>query len=73
VANAGVRLTTAKFYSPSGQAISQRGVEPDVEVKAADQTLVAKPTDGLTPVAVQDRDPALTASLDIARQQLAPQ
>ena len=70
VTNAGVRLTTAKFYSPSGQAISDRGVEPDVVVKASADTFVAKPLDGLLPVADQDRDPALTASLQIARQQL---
>ena len=31
-AAAGVRLTTAKFYSPNGQAISQRGVYPDLVV-----------------------------------------
>jgi carboxyl-terminal processing protease len=69
VANAGVRLTTAKFYSPSGQAISQRGVEPDVVVNATEQTLVAKPIDDLLPIA-EHRDSALTASLQIARQQL---
>jgi len=27
----GIRLTTAKFYSPSGQAISDHGVQPDVQ------------------------------------------
>ncbi|MDA1052976.1 MAG: S41 family peptidase [Planctomycetota bacterium] len=70
VANAGIRLTTAKFYSPSGQPISHRGVEPDVEVKASEQTLVAKPIDDLLPIADPHHDPALTASLQIARQQL---
>ncbi|MCA9142434.1 MAG: S41 family peptidase [Planctomycetaceae bacterium] len=71
VANAGIRLTTAKFYSPSGQAISHRGVEPDVEVKATEQTLAAKPIDNLLPIVDQHRDAALTASLQIARQQLS--
>lgn len=70
VANAGVRLTTAKFYSPSGQAISKRGVEPDVEVKVPDETIVAKPIDDLLPIADQHHDAALTAGLQIARQQL---
>jgi carboxyl-terminal processing protease len=28
----GLCLTTAKFYSPSGKAISQNGVAPDLEV-----------------------------------------
>ena len=72
MANAGVRLTTAKFYSPSGQAISHRGVEPDVEVKASEQTTVARPIDELLPIVDQQRDAVLTASLQIARQQLPP-
>ncbi|MBX3425259.1 MAG: S41 family peptidase [Pirellulales bacterium] len=37
-AGAGIRLTTALFYSPSGQKISKAGVTPDVEVR-----VVAKP------------------------------
>jgi carboxyl-terminal processing protease len=31
-ADAGVRLTTAKFYSPRGRAYSHQGVSPDIEV-----------------------------------------
>lgn len=30
---AGVRLTTAKFFSPSGQEINKRGVAPDIAVR----------------------------------------
>jgi carboxyl-terminal processing protease len=33
IAGAGLRLTTAKFYSPNGQAISHVGVQPDVVVR----------------------------------------
>jgi carboxyl-terminal processing protease len=36
-ANVGVRLTTAKWYTPAGQAISGAGVTPDVEVKIANR------------------------------------
>jgi carboxyl-terminal processing protease len=32
---AGARLTTAKFYSPSGRAIANVGVTPDVDVRRA--------------------------------------
>ena len=32
---AGARLTTAKFYSPSGRAISNVGVTPDIDVRRA--------------------------------------
>ncbi len=34
-AGAGIRLTTAKFYGPGGQPISQVGVQPDVTVHVA--------------------------------------
>ncbi len=35
VAGGGVRLTTAKFYSPDGSPINQVGVKPDVNVQLA--------------------------------------
>jgi carboxyl-terminal processing protease len=50
VAGAGVRLTTAKFYSPSGAGISKVGVSPDIEV-----TRAAKPADdGSSAVSADD-------------------
>jgi carboxyl-terminal processing protease len=61
----GVRLTTAKFFSPSGQAISRNGVTPDVAVR-----MVAKqPSDGglLAP----ENDSILKAGLQVARDQLS--
>lgn len=66
LSKAGVRLTTAKFYSPSGQAISQRGVSPDVEVRST-----LKP--GTVPVKLgsEQDDAALKAGLQVARQQLS--
>jgi carboxyl-terminal processing protease len=33
--NAGLRLTTMRYYTPSGQAIQARGIRPDVLVEAA--------------------------------------
>jgi carboxyl-terminal processing protease len=45
--NSGVRLTTAKFYSPNGKPYSHVGVDPDIVVKAARTT--AKPIDGKMP------------------------
>jgi carboxyl-terminal processing protease len=76
-ANAGVRLTTAKFYSPSGRATADRGVHPDIVVQAT-----AKPTgqqdagqkDAGQKDAGDDRlgavDAVLNASLQVARRQL---
>src|SRR5262249_59008695 len=43
VGGAGVRLTTAKFYSPLGKEFAHKGVDPDPDY--AIQT-VAKPIDG---------------------------
>jgi carboxyl-terminal processing protease len=66
--NVGVRLTTAKWYTPSGQAISGLGITPDVAVqspsKPKDGTIVAlKPADGT------GADAALSAALQVARSQ----
>jgi carboxyl-terminal processing protease len=64
-ATAGVRLTTAKFYSPSGQPISRQGVPPDVVVRAA-----ARPAADGQRVA-QEEDPVMQAGLQMARQQMS--
>ncbi len=72
VAGAGIRLTTAKFYSPNGQAISHVGVSPDIKVQK-----VAKPVaDDLgavaaRPVGADARDSTLDAGLQAARRQIA--
>ncbi len=65
VVKGGVRLTTAKFYSPSGYAISQGGVEPDLAVH-----VVAKPvTIGVDQLSRDD--PVLSAGIKVARDLLA--
>lgn len=65
---AGLRLTTAKFYSPSGQPISREGVLPDVSVVA--QT-VARPTDGGKRIRPEDDDAILRAGLQAAREKFS--
>jgi carboxyl-terminal processing protease len=64
--NAGMRLTTAKFYSPNGHPYSGVGIEPDVPVQRAPRTqyVVAKPIDGQLPVA---EDAMLFAAVQVAR------
>jgi carboxyl-terminal processing protease len=62
--DSGLRLTTAKFYSPQGKAYSRVGVEPDIVVRQA-----AKPING----AVADKDDAmLNAALENARKVALP-
>ena len=54
----GIRLTTAKFYSPEGIPISQNGVVPDVKVQVA-----AKPAaEGQN----ADSDPGLALGIQVA-------
>jgi carboxyl-terminal processing protease len=66
-AGAGVRLTTAKFYSPSGRPISHVGVQPDILVQRA-----AKPAEGQEPLAsAAGQDPVIAAGLQAARRQVA--
>lgn len=63
VSGGGVRLTTAKFYSPEGNPISQVGVTPDVKVQVS-----AKPGAGQ-----DDSDPSLDMGISVARRMLQGQ
>ncbi|MBN2296690.1 MAG: S41 family peptidase [Pirellulales bacterium] len=54
----GMRLTTAKFYSPNGRPYSLVGVKPDIQVQT-----VAKPIAESGTVATQ-YDPVLAAAVD---------
>ncbi len=38
----GLKLTTAKYYTPSGQSIQEQGIKPNVEVKYREPVKVAK-------------------------------
>jgi carboxyl-terminal processing protease len=58
-AGVGLRLTTAKFFSPNGRPYSNVGVDPDLTVHT-----VAKPVDG---AAGRPVDTAVDTALDIAR------
>ena len=61
----GVRLTTAKFYSPNGHAISGRGVTPDVLVQQVNKPPVAV---GNLPKAVAD--PVLDTAVKLLRKEV---
>lgn len=62
---AGIRLTTAKFYSPNGHPISGRGVSPDVAVRDTAKPVVGG--DALTSA----EDAILNSGLQVSRQQLS--
>ena len=67
-APAGLKLTTAKFYSPKNRSYNEQGVEPDVPVR-----IVAKPVDGEIPATVVGdpaRDAVLRTAIEQARRRL---
>jgi len=72
-ANAGVRLTTAKWFTPSGQPISGRGVTPDTTVQASARPVIPSP--GQEQVAAtrpaSQEDEILRAGLETARANLS--
>lgn len=59
---AGIRLTTAKFFSPSGQAISHHGVTPDILVHTT-----AKPQTSAGQAVPTPEDATLNTALNLAR------
>ena len=68
-AGAGIRLTTAKFFSPNGTPISHRGVEPHNVVVSR---VAAKPTaNGLSDIERQPEDAILAAGIRAARSRVA--
>jgi carboxyl-terminal processing protease len=77
--NVGIRLTTAKWYTPGGHAISGAGIKPDVVVRTnnapkdlqKDLSVTAlRPVDGTTPIAAAPKsDPFIEAALEVARSQ----
>ena len=70
--SAGVRLTTAKWFTPTGQPITGRGVTPDVIVAAKGSKTVTEPNQ----VAIDAKllsDPILRSGLDSARSFLSRQ
>lgn len=65
---AGVRLTTAKFYSPTGKPYSYVGVEPHVVVQSVARPIV---TDGQAAAVDTQVDPVLEAGLRVFRSQIS--
>jgi carboxyl-terminal processing protease len=69
-ARGGIRLTTAKFYSPSGTAISDRGVEPDIMVQTTMRPSYDLISDQKETETTEPEDKALKAAISVAKQGL---
>ena len=63
---AGLRLTTSRFYSPSGRPFTLEGVAPDVFLRQA-----ARPVSAGNSTPVQQEDHALTVAVQVARELIA--
>ena len=61
---AGVRLTTALFYSPNGQKISKNGVTPRIEVPTT--RTAARPVTGASSITIVANDATLEAGVQAA-------
>jgi carboxyl-terminal processing protease len=75
-APAGLKLTTAKFYSPKNRPYSEQGVSPDIPIKTR---VTAKPTPGSSVAPTEDvqrgdpsADMVLAAAIRAAKDQLNP-
>jgi len=73
VSTVGVRLTTAKWYTPAGQPISGNGVTPDVIVRTAARPVVNTDlaVSANTAPAAPTEDAILRAGLQISRANLS--
>jgi carboxyl-terminal processing protease len=56
----GIRLTTARYYTPKGRSIHEKGIQPDIPLAAAVKT----------PPKASEEEPAVDADLDRALEQL---
>ncbi len=63
---AGLRLTTSRFYSPSGRPFTLEGVAPDVLLRQA-----ARPVSAGNSTPIQQEDHALTVAVQVARELIA--
>lgn len=75
---AALRLTTAKYYTPSHKVIHEHGIEPDIEVTMSDEEeramLIKRSPGGLESLESKDRetveklrDPQLDRALDVLK------
>lgn len=64
--DSGIRLTVSKFYSPSGRAISEQGVQPTIPVEETENVHFVSKPDLLTGKSVNG-DRALNVAIERAR------
>lgn len=71
ISGAGLRLTTAKFYSPKGYPFAGTGVQPDLAVHNAARPDEVAPQLGSLSASPDSDDPMLAVALEAVRQLIA--
>lgn len=71
ISGAGLRLTTAKFYSPKGYPFAGIGVQPDLTVHKTARTDDLAEQPATLPASSNDDDPMLGIALDAVHQMVA--
>jgi carboxyl-terminal processing protease len=73
--NAGLKLTTARYYTPSGRSIQAKGIEPDIAVddgrdyRLREANLDHHLLDGNTPIASSDGAATLSIKTPVEKTQ----
>jgi len=61
-----LKLTTSRYFTPSGVSIHERGIEPDVPLPVPETTALGAPDAG-------ERDPEILAAVEFLKTGSAPQ
>ncbi|MCL6451622.1 MAG: S41 family peptidase, partial [Acetobacteraceae bacterium] len=67
----GLRITTARYYPPSGRKLDQVGLEPDLEVPASEAREAGREGAALAGDAAESPDPQLEAAVELVLQEIA--
>jgi carboxyl-terminal processing protease len=76
--NAGLKLTTARYYTPSGRSIQAKGIEPDIAVddgrdyRLREANLDHHLVDGTMPIASADGAATLSIKTPVEKTQESP-
>ncbi len=68
---AGLKLTTAKFYSPTNRAYSEQGVQPDLAVRTVAKPAGNAPVASTVEIGNPDKDPVLERAITQAKRVLS--
>jgi carboxyl-terminal processing protease len=61
-----LKLTTSRYFTPSGVSIHERGIDPDVPLPVPETTALGAPDAG-------ERDPEILAAVEFLKTGTAPQ